>query len=410
MGTPVGRAAKASAGRPAGRRAVTAVVACLAVLAVSCGPSHPSKPTRTTTTTTAPRPPVGGAVPAGFEPGSASFVSAATGFVLGIDTACTTGACVALTRTTDAGAAWVGLPAPVTSYAPRGQESTGTSSAVSQVRFASELDGWLFGPSLFATHDGGRTWQAVHIGGSVIALATSDGYVDAVVSPCTGGASCTGALALEQAPDSGGSFTTVLTGPTVPSASVGNAELSFSSRVGFVSLGPATIGTADLYATSNLADTQDWHAFPDPCAEQGILTLTSFAAPDTTALYSLCSGNGAMGSTSKTVMVTRNGISTVAGTAPLGGDGGSLAATSAGTLLIATASGASWIYRSADGGSTWATTETFDDGGMGWGDIGFVTSDDGFAVHGVPGPPAGETTGLLLTTDAGAIWHQVPIG
>lgn len=397
--------------RAAGRRlVVSGALLCLAVAAAACSSAPSSHPHPTTTAPPVTRPPVGGAVPAGFAPASASFPSASTGFVLGLDSACSSGSCVALARTTDGGTHWVGLPAPTAAYAPRGNAAPSSQTAVSEVRFADELDGWAYGPDLFATHDGGRTWQQVELGGAVVALAAADGVVDAVVSPCAADQSCTGAMRLEQAPTTGGAFTTVLTGPSATVSSGDASDLSLSSPVGFVTLGPSAPGTAALYATSDLRNVQGWHAFPDPCAAQGIVSLTAFAAPNTTTLYSLCSGGGAAGSSQKTVMVTRNGISTVGGSAPLGGAGGSLAATAAGALVIATASGASWLYRSIDGGQTWQTVVTFDDGGMGFNDLAFASDTTGVVVHGEPGPPGQESTQLLLSTDAGATWAPVAIG
>lgn len=377
------------------------------MLLASCT-SAPRSSARTTPATSVPpvTVPAGGAVPAGFEPGSVSFASTTTGFALGIDSACATGACVALVRTTDGGSRWVGLPTPAAAYAPHGVAPS-SGPAVAEVRFAGQADGWLFGPDLFATHDGGRTWQAVDLGGAVVALQASDGYVDAVVASCPASVSCSGPLRLEQAPAGGGAFSTVLTGPSVVAAT---AVLSLSGATGFVALGPAEPGSAQLYGTGDLADPSRWHAFPDPCAAQGIVTLTSFVAAGPVTLYSLCSGNGAAGSSTKTVMVTRNGVSTVAGSAPLGGAGGTLAATAAGDMVIATASGASWLDRSDDGGATWTTAATFDDGGMGFDDLAFVSATVGVVVHGTPGPPGQEPTQLLRSTDAGATWQPVPVG
>ncbi|MGC9963159.1 MAG: hypothetical protein ABSE47_14810 [Acidimicrobiales bacterium] len=129
--------------------------------------------------------PPGGAVPAGFVPRSATFVSAATGYVLGVITKCPSHRCVAILRTTDGGTKWVSLGAPPGRY----------GTAVSEVRFADPLDGWAFGPDLYVTHDGARTWQKVDIGGGVKQLAASDGYVDAVMSSCVP-MGCSGRLSL----------------------------------------------------------------------------------------------------------------------------------------------------------------------------------------------------------------------
>ena len=40
------------------------------------------------------------------------------------------------------------------------------TDGVSSVRFANSHDGWVFGPELWATHDGGRTWHEVSVYGA----------------------------------------------------------------------------------------------------------------------------------------------------------------------------------------------------------------------------------------------------
>ena len=341
-----------------------------------------------------------------------TFVSTGTGFVLG-----DRGGAASLVRTTDGGAHWASLTPPPAAYVTPGGVAQSTSPQVSEVRFADPLDGWAFGPSLFATHDGTRSWQRVDLGGTVLSLETMGGVVDAVVSPCGAGAECSGSLRLEQAPTSGGAFRTVLVGPVVQSAGLDAADLSLHAPVGFVALGvthasgdsPFTYRPA-FYATGNLSDPNGWHAFPDPCAvTQG--ALASFVAPNTTTLYSLCLGDAAMGSSKKYVVVTTRGHSTLAGDAPYSGSGGALTATSTGTLVLATASGASFLDRSPSGGRAWSTAAFYPDGGFGFNDLGFTTDTQGVVVHGRPAL-AGATSGpqLLMTHDAGVTWQVVPIG
>src|SRR4249920_680871 len=81
-------------------------------------------------------------------------------------------------------------PAPVTGAADG-------ASGLSQIRFLDLTDGWAYGPQLFATHTGGKTWARVDTGGlRVTALETVGDRVFAVWASCTGdgpayGASCT---------------------------------------------------------------------------------------------------------------------------------------------------------------------------------------------------------------------------
>jgi len=83
---------------------------------------------------------------------------------------------------------------------------------------------------------------------------------------------------------------------------------------------------------------------------------------------------------------------------------------SPGQLAIATESAASWLFYSGDAGASWRITGTWDDGGMGWADLGFTTATDGVVVYG-PADSDGNATQrpgqLFLTSDAGASWHRV---
>jgi hypothetical protein len=316
---------------------------------------------------------------------------------------------VALARTIDGGSNWLALPAPNAGYVARGAQGSSTVPPVHEVRFADKLDGWIYGPSLFATHDGGANWQPVNLGGSVVSLETSGGSVDVVVSPCTGEEECTGPLQLYQAKTAGGNFSSVLTGPAINSIPT-EELLSLHAPVGFADMSGTDASPAVVYATENLADPTGWKAFPDPCALIQGASLVEFVAPDTTSLYTLCSGTGAAGSETKSVVKTSGGTSHVVGAPPSGGDTEALAVSpSSDTLVVAAASGASELYWSLNGGATWTTVDTYSDGGAGFNDLGFTTGTQGVVIHGLPGPPADLASQLLMTTDGGSTWAVRPI-
>jgi photosystem II stability/assembly factor-like uncharacterized protein len=81
------------------------------------------------------------------------------------------GTCGAILRTTDGGSVFAGIPSP-----PVG------AGAVSQLRFASPLDGYAFGSELWQTADGGATWAKAPIPGQVTELEAADGEAYALVT------------------------------------------------------------------------------------------------------------------------------------------------------------------------------------------------------------------------------------
>jgi len=70
---------------------------------------------------------------------------------------------------------------------------------------------------------------------------------------------------------------------------------------------------------------------------------------------------------------------------------------------VAATSGASYLYRTADGGRTWKTVFT-DNGGAPLTDLGFTDPTHGVAVLGPPSPK------LLVSSDAGATWKAQAFG
>jgi photosystem II stability/assembly factor-like uncharacterized protein len=125
-----------------------------------------------------------GPVPVNFKPTSVTFVGTDTGWVIGqagIPGQCATGVCTSVARTNDAGRTWTGVPAPRVG-APDG------ATGVSQVRFLNLDDGWAFGPELFATHDGGKTWTHIATSGlRVTDLETVGDRAFALFANCSGG-------------------------------------------------------------------------------------------------------------------------------------------------------------------------------------------------------------------------------
>jgi hypothetical protein len=116
--------------------------------------------------------PPGGPIPTGFQATSFTAVSLDAWWMLGTARCLTgSGTCGAILRTTDGGSVFAGIPSPPVS-----------ASDVSQLRFATALDGYAFGPELWQTADGGATWANVPIPGQVTELEAADGEAYALVT------------------------------------------------------------------------------------------------------------------------------------------------------------------------------------------------------------------------------------
>jgi len=91
----------------------------------------------------------------------------------------------------------------------------------------------------------------------------------------------------------------------------------------------------------------------------------------------------------------------------MGGLAWSIAAPSSSDILVTAVSGASFVYRSTNGGSIWAS-HTFADGGAGFYDFAFATPSFGSTVEGSPmdGP---NDDRLLETSNGGGTWSAVHI-
>ncbi|HUC15407.1 MAG TPA: hypothetical protein VMS00_13230 [Acidimicrobiales bacterium] len=341
-------------------------------------------------------------VPAHFEPGSVSFVSASQGFVLGTSP-CTSEPCTALVTTANGSKAWAATTAPP---APFASASSPSSGSVSQVLFANDSDGWVYGPTLLATYNGAESWTSVKLGGPVYLLATSAHEVYAVVGSCSPSArNCpTPTLRLERAAVGSGVWHAV---PGVSGYGT-SAVLRANGVNAWVSFPPKKTGAVMIWRSSNSGST--WQRLPNPCYQPSQATdLAGMASPGGDLLFELCAGNPGAGQEGKSLWASTNGgiSGHVVSKLPLGGLALGLAAPSSSDILVTAVSGATFVYRSTNGGATW-TTHSFADGGAGLYNLAFATPSFGNAVEGSPvdGP---NDDRLLETSDGGATWSPVHI-
>ena len=342
-------------------------------------------------TSAAPPPgPAGGAVPAGFQVSSVTFIGPDTGWVLGSPTTCATPPCTSVLRTRDGGATWVGIPAPKVPIDNEGDDA----SAVTHIRFADELDGYAFDPGLQVTHDGGATWHAITLPQvDVFDLAAANGVAYAVTNSQLYKSNVTG------------DTWTAVPGVTPASEEVGSIQLHGSAGV-LLSYG----GQSTIYVTSN---GSTWSQVAIPCPSQGQgFQVGGVAVSTATAFDVVCDGTTSAGS----AMATRQ----LYGTTDLGktftrladppqtGAFYGAADAGGGTAVVAVAGGvASQLQLTTDGAQHWSTALTAHES-QAWTDVGFTDATHGVAVYDAAPTYSGiGTPTLFRSADGGKSWAQV---
>lgn len=327
------------------------------------------------------RSPAAGPVPAGFQPDSVTFVSANDGWVLGT-APCAHAPCTSVVRTTNGGRSWVGIPAPLL-----GLSRFSGSAGLDRIRFADTKDGFAYGSELWVTHDGGSRWARLRqVPGYIADLEASAGTVYAASLRSNH-------ITIYRSPDGRNDWHRVA-GLPAPAGFGGLGTITLHGSAAWIILG------GRLYASSTGAH---WTRESFRCP--ALLAIDSAAAYSTRDLTVLCAGDPGAGNTEKVVYASTDGGArfTKAGTPPTGGDGGILAEPTTKHLFVATASGATWLYVSSDGGHRWGNSLTLVDGGKGWNDFGFTTAGQGVAIEGTPAVGSR----LYMTGNGGASWHKV---
>ena len=355
-------------------------------------------------------------LPSGFEPESASFVSSRNGFVLGIAN-CTPGPCLTIARTQDGGMTWSSIPAPNISLTQPGDPKSSTDS-VSKIRFLNINDGYLFGPDLYATHDGGTTWHkiillGIAIGYQVNSLETngSNTYLIASnpnVSPSPNylfiSRATTDVFVKNKTVFPTGTPTQILANPY-------GVILAADNHGSVLTPLSAQIGTLYYQATGTTTWTRIKARCPGGLSANPLVALaTPVLGSSTPQLILGCGGGAGAGSQEKTVVKSGDLEITTPASArpPLGGILEGIASPDGKTIAVAASSGATFLYLSIDAGTSWKTAisdSTF--GGAPIHDLGFTTPTQGFAVIGHATTAGNRTSILLMTHDQGISWPEV---
>ncbi len=288
---------------------------------------------------------------------SFSWLTSQRGWLLS-EAVCGPGTCSYVIGTTDGGKAWheTGqVSAPLATPA--------TTRGVTEVRFATPQTGWAFGPDLFRTTNGGRTWIRQPVPGhgkQVLDLATGPLGTYAVVSPCAWGTGLCSKqpLTLWRSPTPAGRrWTTIpLNLPTNTSADV-------------------AVRGATVYVLDPVVNQST--------GKESFYASTRLVPVSASRVTLLCAGNATAYYATKSVYLSDDAGRTdrSAGPAGLYGIGAQLAASPAGDLAVASVSEGSYMYINDSRGTTW--TEVIDqaeNGGVPWNDLSYVTGNEAWVI------------------------------
>jgi photosystem II stability/assembly factor-like uncharacterized protein len=332
-----------------------------------------------------------GPIPAGFSAASVSFVSLQTGWVLG--SSCTT-CTAALLRTEDGGKSWARIPAPPVSL-PAGLHGAG----VGRVRFAGVNDGWVFGPDLWATHDGGAHWERPAIPGLAASSELSDleaagGMVHAVFLG-------NGAVQIETSPVGRDAWRLSPATLQIGGGPIPDARIVLHGNEGWI------VENDRVVVAGARLGHGTWEPRQPPCLGAG--GPAALAASTNTNLVAVCeeglftgttvsvrayfSADGGTTFRQPGVQVPFDSVDSVATTLP---------ATT--VLGVLTSDSTPELAATFDGGSHWTVVHRGPAHAR-WNDLGFTSPDQGVVIETAPGALTGS---LLMTFDGGHSWRQMP--
>ncbi len=343
----------------------------------------------------------GAAVPKQFKASSIDWPSSQRGWLLG-SAPCGKNTCTDVLVTSNGGTNW-SLAGTV--KAPIATQSTPSDVGVNEIAFATTSVGWAYGPALFRTASGGRSWTAMTIPGKghqVLALASSSAATYAVVSPCKEFAlSCSGKLSFWR--------TDTLTGTKwspIPLNLHGTATPRIAAFGRAVYIVVPGFPSAFYYSGNGLTFT----ARHVPCSSSDPSALIQVVPTSVKDLALLCVGSPQIGMATKTVYRSVNAgkTDTSAGTTAAPGINADLAASPTGNLLVGAWSAGAIIYLNDSRKTRWTTALVLA-AGPNLNDLRFASPKVAWVVW-EPVSGGAESQGKVYrTSDGGQHWSKATI-
>jgi hypothetical protein len=377
--------------------------------------------------------PAPGYLPPDYVPSSVTWDSLTTGWVLG--PAGTPGhcananpdICTSVARTDDGGQTWQGVPAP-------GTGGPMAATGVTGLRFLNATYGWAFGPELWATSDGGRTWHQVNTGGlAVTDLETASDRAYALFGDCAPPSGTTGDTiancthyTLKTTTAGSGTWTPVGGVPVNLDLGVGERTSAVIELAGATASVPATgyLVAPDGTLYAGPLDGTAWHEVAKlPCSPgvpagdglpQGLqLTPDGVTSSGAASLAILCAEPAAA---APALYLSADNGSTWTEQPNVGSSGTSgigvpqsLTSLPNGALILATTpngQSGGGIYQLSPGATQWQAARLSDPSGKTYGFtyVGMTSATQGVALGGNP-----DLHAIWMTSDGGQSWQVRPI-
>ena len=339
-----------------------------------------------------------------------TWVSAQMGWVLGEgQPGCPS--CVVIKHTDGGGITWSALPVPIGRPRNLASYSYGclVHGCVSQIVFANPEDGYLFGPDLYVTTDGGRTWHR-QAGRPTLALVRVAPGMVWRLTYTHGGCPGPCGLSLLQQRAGASTWTTVRSpfdgidiGVTPQLVSTDSARVIVAI---YRNIAGGVMSHAAFYITTNLG--RSWSIRADPCGgtfrTEKDAVSTSAAGPNLVVVECMAKGDSNTGF----VMVSHDGGKSFGPRRPIPPSlfGAMVAAASASTIVLASGNingGGAFTYlveTSTNDGMTWRTVlrdpENLTGSAAGGSYLAFISPTVGHWI--------GYGNRLWTTTDGGEHW------
>jgi photosystem II stability/assembly factor-like uncharacterized protein len=295
---------------------------------------------------------------------------------------------------------------------------------VSHLTFVDQEDGFLYGPSLFVTHDGGRAWSPGHLPGRVLTVQAVGHSVWAASARCPSPAARYCRLLLFESSDGRRAWLRAAVPAVAANPYFDGAGGSWLVRSGpdlayLLSSPSGPQGSNNYYVqlwVTNNGGTS-WAARRAPC-NIGATAAVLSAAPDGT-LFLVCAGGASAGFEPKSVLRSVDGglhwalgVHCALGPTRAPGcssyiNGGYLAgvvAVSASTVFVFGVRSSLLVSR--DGGTSWAPVSPLigDTGGFS-GPLLLFSAKDAIVLG--TNPRTNEDVSLWATSDGGSRWTAV---